>query len=159
MNLPILPDWLQIVSVDFIKLGITFLLTLPIAYNRENSTRIMGLRTFPLVGVATCSFLLIGQSFLGQDSVDAQARIIQGILAGIGFIGGGAILKNGNTVSGTATAASIWSTGALGIAVAYNRYDIAVFLCVFTFLILRWVTPLKEIINSNNHESQKSSDS
>jgi putative Mg2+ transporter-C (MgtC) family protein len=52
------------------------------------------------------------------DSTDAEARVISGILTGIGCIGGGAILKDGGTVAGTATAASIWNTGAIGIAVA-----------------------------------------
>jgi hypothetical protein len=49
-----------------------------------------------------CALLFIAQPFLGQDSTDAQARIIQGVLTGIGFIGGGALLKKDNKVLGIA---------------------------------------------------------
>ena len=55
----------------------------------------------------------------------------------------GAILKTGNMVRGTATAASIWNTAAVGAAVAYGQYDIAVVLSFANFAVLRWLAPLK----------------
>lgn len=128
---------------DFVKLVFAFLLSLPIAYNREQYTKIMGLRTFPLVSIATCSYILISLSFIEASADDAQARIIQGLVAGIGFIGGGAILKKEDKVLGTASAASIWTTGAIGAAVAYARYDIAIFLMLANFIVLRWLTQMK----------------
>lgn len=70
------------------------------------------------------------------DSTDAEARVIYGIITGIGFIGGGSIIKGSGSIEGTANAASIWSTGAIGVAVAYDRLEIAiplVFLNVVTF--------------------------
>jgi putative Mg2+ transporter-C (MgtC) family protein len=134
----------SVLAADFSQLVIAFLLALPIAYDREQSTRIMGLRTYPLVAVATCGFVLIGLTFIQPDDAGAQARIVQGIVAGIGFIGGGAILKQGDRVLGTASAASIWMTGAIGVAVAYARYDIALFLSAANFVILRLMTPLKD---------------
>ena len=75
---------------------------------------------------------------------DAAARVMYGIITGIGFIGGGAILKSKGTVSGTATAASIWNTGAVGIAVAWNRYEIALVLALLNFLTLRYTKRLKK---------------
>lgn len=140
-----LSAWLDsFVGSDMGKLVIALLLTLPIAYNRERTTHIMGLRTYPLVSLATCSLVILGQSFTDASDGNAQSRIIQGILAGIGFIGAGAILKKEDKVLGTASAATIWSTGALSIAVAYERFDIAIFLGGANFLILYFVTPLKE---------------
>jgi putative Mg2+ transporter-C (MgtC) family protein len=142
----------QFLQSDLMKLSIAFLLTFPIAYNRERSTKIMGLRTFPLVAVATCGYVLISNTFIAANGGgDAQARIVQGVVAGICFIGGGAILKKDDQVLGTASAASIWATGAIGIAVAYARYDIALFLGVADYSILRWLTPLKEKVANNNH--------
>ena len=141
--------------VDLIKLIVTFALTFPIAYNRERATRIMGLRTYPLVSITVCALLLAAQSTFADGSDSAQARVVQGILTGIGFIGGGAILKRGNRVMGTASAASIWTSGALGITVAYGRYDLALVLSLVTLGILRWLTPLKEMI-SENDEAQSS---
>jgi putative Mg2+ transporter-C (MgtC) family protein len=59
-------------------------------------------------------------------------------MTGIGFIGGGSILKQGGSVSGTATAASIWNTGAIGAAVAWGRYEIAIALSAVNFVLLRF---------------------
>ena len=110
-----------------LQLAIAFLLALPIAWDREQKERSAGLRTFTLVAVSTCGFLMAARSSLGP-SVDAESRVWQGLLTGIGFIGSGAILKTDGTVHGTATAASIWNTAAVGAAVAYGKYDIAVVL-------------------------------
>ncbi|MDX1614493.1 MAG: MgtC/SapB family protein [Candidatus Promineifilaceae bacterium] len=133
----------QLLRADFVKLTIAFLLTFPIAYDRERNTQIMGLRTFPLVALATCSYVLISLTIVDNNSSEVQARIIQGVITGIGFIGGGAILKREEKVLGTASAASIWTTGAIGLAAAYARYDIAVFLAIANFFILRSLTRLK----------------
>lgn len=119
-----------------------FILALPIAWNRERADRVMGLRTFPLVAMASCGFMLLGESaFAGAP--DAQARVLQGIVTGIGFIGAGAILKQDGNVKGSATAASIWNVGAIGAAVALGRYEIAVLLALVDFLILRYLSKLK----------------
>lgn len=138
-------DWTILLGY-FLKIGATFLLALPIAWERERATRIMGLRTFPLVAVASCGYALLAIATVGLAS-DAQARIIQGLMSGIGFIGGGAILKEGATVRGTATAASIWTTGALGAAIAYNQYELALLLSLVTYLTLRLLTPLEQQID------------
>ena len=65
-------------------------------------------------------------------------------MTGIGFIGGGAILKQDGNVSGTATAAAIWTTGAVGMCVALDRFEIAILLSVVTFLTLRFGPKLKD---------------
>lgn len=113
---------------------IAYGLAIPIGLDREQSRRQFGLRTFPLVAVVSCAFMMLGMSVM--DSTEGQARIIQGIITGIGFIGGGAIFKGEDTVSGTASAASIWSTGAIGVAVAYGRFEIAIVLSVMNFVTL-----------------------
>lgn len=139
-------DW-ETVIPHIIKMLIAFFIALPIALNREKSTRIMGLRTFPLVAAASCGFILIAISMEGSDAT-THARVLQGLISGIGFIGGGAILKNENHVLGTATAASIWSTGAIGAAVALGFLDIAIILGIVTFFVLRFLTPIKEKLDA-----------
>ena len=62
----------------------------------------------------------------------------------MGFIGGGAILRQKDSVRGTATAASLWATGAIGTAVGLGAYDIAVLLSLVTFITLKALTPLKQ---------------
>ena len=66
----------------------------------------------------------------------------EGLLTGIGFIGSGAILKTEASVRGTATAASIWNTAAVGAAVAYGNYDIAIVLSIANFAV-RWLEEIK----------------
>jgi putative Mg2+ transporter-C (MgtC) family protein len=75
---------------------------------------------------------------------DALSRLLYGLMTGIGFIGGGAILKHRQTVHGTATAASIWNTGAIGAAVGFDRYEIALVLCIMNVVTLRWGGKLKD---------------
>jgi putative Mg2+ transporter-C (MgtC) family protein len=123
-------------------LAVAYVLALPIAWNREKEERSAGLRTFPLVAVASCGFVQ-GTEELLRGNPEAQARIIEGIIAGMGFIGGGAILKQGEAVHGTATAASLWATGAVGVAVGVGAYDVAVVIAAVTFLTLFCMAPLK----------------
>lgn len=137
------PDWSDITS-NLVHLGIAYLLAIPIAWNREKYSRSAGLRTFPMVAMSTCGYMLIGTQVL--DSTDAEARVMYGIITGMGFIGGGAILKSdkGSEVSGTATAAALWTTGAIGLAVAWRRFEIALLLSVLTFGTLQFIYPIKE---------------
>ena len=122
-------------------MSIAYIPALPIAWDREKNVRSAGLRTFPLVAVASCGFMLMGISVL--DSTDAEARVMYGIMTGIGFIGGGAILKVQGQTTGTATAASIWNTGAIGTAVAWGRYEIALVLSALNFFTLFFMARLK----------------
>ena len=124
------------------SLAIAYALALPVGWDREKDERSAGIRTFPLVAIASCGFVLVGIAVLGRTS-PAQARLLEGLITGVGFIGGGAILKHGGKASGTATAASLWATGALGAAVGYGLYDIALVLSLTTFLTLRCSRPLK----------------
>lgn len=126
-------DW-SLVGNHACYLLVAYVLALPIGWDREQSKRHFGLRTFPLVAVVTCGFMLVGMSVI--SSTDGEARIIQGIITGIGFIGGGAIVKDEDKVAGTASAASIWNTGAIGLAVAFDRIEIAVLLSGLNFFSL-----------------------
>lgn len=141
MNFPDI-DWAKILS-HLLSVAVAYSLALPVAWNREKQATSAGLRTFPLVAVASCGYVLVATSVFG-DSSESLSRIIQGLITGIGFIGGGAILKDHGSVHGTATATSIWNTGAIGAAVAFGRYEIAIVLSVINFFTLRWLTPLKE---------------
>lgn len=134
------------ILIHFIQLAVAYVLALPMAIERERNARSAGLRTFPLVAMASCGFVLTGASALG-DAPDGQARILYGLMTGIGFIGGGAILKQSRGVSGTATAASIWSTGAIGAAVGFGQYAIAVAVSIATGATLFFTPALKKQID------------
>lgn len=135
-------DWGAIGS-HLTKLILAYVLALPIAWDQERSARGAGLRTFPLVALGSCGYVLVGLYVLSGS--ESHARILYGLMTGIGFIGGGAILKQHAHVTGTATAASIWITGAVGAAVAWNRYEIAILLSLINFLTLRMGGKVKDI--------------
>lgn len=125
-----------------VALLVAYILALPIGWDREHEERSAGVRTFPLVAISSCSFILAAD-LLAEDSAEAMARVIEGVITGMGFIGGGAILRMKFSVRGTATAASLWATGALGVAVGLRAFDIAVLISLFTFVTLKALKPLK----------------
>ena len=77
---------------------------------------------------------------------------MQAVIPGMGFIGGGAILKSKKNVVGMATAASLWATGALGIAVAWQRFEIALVLSVLTFITLQAFPSAKKLIKQDQDQ-------
>ena len=138
-------NWPQGVE-DAIKLVAAYVLAFPVGWYREKEAHSAGVRTFPLVAMASCGYVLLGAPSQHR-SADAQSRIIQGLVAGIGFIGGGAILKSESRVHGVATAASIWNTGVVGASVAQNRYLLAATLAVLNLFTLRILLQVKRKLN------------
>ncbi len=139
----------SVIGFHLSRLVIAFVLALPVAWDRERAERTLGLRTFPLVAMASAGYLLLAQTVCAGDA-GAQARFFQGLMTGVGFLGGGAIVKRGLNVHGTATAASIWNTAAVGAAVAYGLFEIAVLLSAVNFAVLRWLGPIKEKVREDD---------
>lgn len=140
----LVPQFRQLAFLPHIRdLAIAYALAFLIGWNREREDRSAGMRTFPLVAVASCGFIQATEG-LTRGEPEAMARIVEGVITGMGFIGGGAILKHGGEVHGTATAASLWATGAIGIAVALTAYDVALMICLFTAVTLYALSKLKE---------------
>jgi len=138
-----LAQWPEIWK-DLQQVTIAYLLTAVIGWDREQEAHSTGIRTFPLVGMASCGYLLV----LGpQTDTAAQSRVLQGLITGIGFVGGGAILKEGATVKGTATAASVWNAGVIGASVAMGHYGIAIVLAALNLFTLRALLPIKNWID------------
>ncbi len=138
-------NWSMVLS-HLVDLSVAYLLALPIGWSQEREGRSAGLRTFPLVAIASCGLILLAKEMLGDD-IGAQSRILAGLITGIGFIGGGAILRSEQSVHGTATAASVWNVGVIGAAAGFGLYDIAAVLSVVNFATLRLLHPLKKRIN------------
>ena len=128
-----------------LKLVAAFCFAIPAGFVGEKETHSAGLRTFPLVAMASCGYLLLAQPE-GHAAADVQSRIVQGLLSGIGFIGGGAILKTENHVHGVATAAGIFTTGVVGAAIAEDRWLMAAVLALITTLGLGFLQPLKSLL-------------
>ena len=138
-------------AYEVLRLGLAYLLAMPVGWHREKEAHSVGVRTFPLVAMASCGYVLLASS----SDPASQSRVIQGLVAGIGFIGGGAILKSEGNVHGTATAASIWTTGVLGAAVAQEHYYVAATIAAINLFTLRVLLPWKQKMDAGSPGEQK----
>jgi putative Mg2+ transporter-C (MgtC) family protein len=118
-----------------VHLVVAFILALPIGWNRAREERIACMRTFALVAMASCGVVQTAVSVIGAG-VATQATVLQGVITGIGFIGAGAIIRQGDFTTGNATAASIWTVGIIGAAVGYGYFDIGIILAAANLAIL-----------------------
>jgi len=119
-----------------------------IGLERSHRGRQAGFREHTLVCVATCQLMLIGVYDWHGGAIVAQAydvsasRVIQGIMSGIGFLGAGGIIKEGFSVRGLTTAASIWMTASIGVLIGVGFYFpalITTLLTLSTLTLLRWL--------------------
>jgi putative Mg2+ transporter-C (MgtC) family protein len=119
-----------------LQLIVAAFLSAIIGMERERKNRDAGLRTHMLVGVGACLFTSLSLHFGEGD----PGRVASQILPGIGFLGAGAILKAGRNIKGLTTAASIWTTAAIGMAVGIGAWFLAILATLviwFTLSILR----------------------
>lgn len=134
-----------------LRLGVAVLCGLLIGINRDAKEKPAGMRTLALVALgaalATVSVTHV-TAFVGHP--DAQSRVlqgvVQGVLAGIGFIGAGAILRRGKrdeVVHGVTTAATVWVSAALGVACGLGDWPVAIISLVLVFGILIIAKPIE----------------
>ncbi|WP_439687332.1 Protein MgtC [Cupriavidus oxalaticus] len=114
-----------------------------IGYEREASGKAAGLRTHMLVALGSALFVVVPLQ-AGVPLADIS-RVLQGLIAGIGFLGAGAILKQNSEadIKGLTTAASIWMVAAIGVAAGLGRDTTAVIATIFTLVILQILLRLK----------------
>jgi putative Mg2+ transporter-C (MgtC) family protein len=120
-----------------------------IGFERERAGKPAGLRTHMLVSVGAAIFVIAPMALGFKE--DALSRIIQGLVTGIGFLGAGAILKSRNKedVEGLTTAAGIWLTAGLGVAVGLGGLGIAIICVVLAWIILTVLFKLEERIKKS----------
>lgn len=132
------------------RLALATLLGAALGVNREISLKPAGLRTHALVSLGAALVTIVGLQ-LGQSGGDSAApgRIIQGLVAGIGFIGGGVILhrSGGRSVHGLTTAASIWIASGTGVAVGTGLWRAAVTTVILSLLVLSLGRPLDDALH------------
>jgi putative Mg2+ transporter-C (MgtC) family protein len=136
---------------DLTRIGVRLLLALVLGgllgWEREQQGKSAGLRTHMLVCLGS-TVLVLSAGTTGTMN-DPMSRVVQGIVAGIGFLGAGTIIKNQTPgdVRGLTTAASIWFTSAIGIAVGLGREAIAILSALVGLLILH---VLSSLLRSND---------
>ena len=137
-----LPLSMQSMLLDVIQLAAAYGLALPIGWNREREAHTAGIRTFPIIAIASCALAMVSAELPGATEA-TRSRVLQGLVTGIGFVGGGAILRSGSGVTGVATAASVWCMGIVGAACGFGLYHIAICVTAVTFLTLKLLAPLR----------------
>lgn len=147
-------DWMKILEYGLLLIT-AYVLALPIGWDQEKEHQSAGLRVFPIVAVGSCGYLLLGYQVPAPDS-QAHARILVGLLTGVGFIGGGAIIKDssGENARGIATAASIWVTGAIGAAVAWHQFALAIFLSALIVISHKVMRPARKMAHGGNEAAE-----
>jgi putative Mg2+ transporter-C (MgtC) family protein len=124
-----------------IRLAAATLIGAALGLNREIRGKPAGLRTHALVALGTALVTLTGIVIAGRDGEfdsNSLSRVIQGIVAGIGFLGGGTILKSdsGEQISGLTTAASLWVVACLGIACGAGLWQMSLVALVLALMVL-----------------------
>lgn len=142
-----LPDSNELAHV-LVRLLAAVLLGAIVGLQRERAGKAAGLRTHILVALGTTLFVLAAAGS-GMSS-DGVSRVVQGISTGIGFIGAGAILKLSATreIQGLTSAAGIWMTAAIGVAVGLGGLGLALLGTVFTWITLASIGLLEQRFES-----------
>ncbi|HST58501.1 MAG TPA: MgtC/SapB family protein [Longimicrobium sp.] len=135
-----------------VRLVAATLIGAALGLNREIRGKPAGLRTHAMVALGTALVTLTGIELAGHDGdfdSDSVSRVIQGITAGIGFLGGGTILKSdsGEHISGLTTAASLWVVACLGIACGVGLWQMAVVALVLALLVLILGEPVERMLH------------
>ena len=137
--------------VIFLNLLGALALGMVVGYERSYHGRAAGMRTYGLVCMASAALTVIvgypafwyggghAASIMGTD----PTRVIQGVVTGIGFLGAGVIMREGMNISGLTTAASIWTSSAIGVMVGIGFYAAAILLALLCALCMLWIAKLE----------------
>jgi len=137
--------------IVFMNLLGAMLLGLVVGYERSYHGRAAGMRTYGLVCMASAALVVIvgypgywyGGHAEGMLATIDPTRVIQGIVTGVGFLGAGVIMKDGFSISGLTTAASIWASSAIGILIGIGFYAAGIMLALLSAVSMMWVTRLE----------------
>ena len=125
------------------QVTVAFVIGAVIGLEREFRSKPAGFRTMILICVGSCLYTILSKE-MATGSTD---RIASNIVTGIGFIGAGVIFKEGITVNGLTTAALIWITAALGMAIGFHNYPLAILVSSMVVIVLFVLEPVQRFIN------------
>ncbi|RTL37247.1 MAG: MgtC/SapB family protein [Candidatus Melainabacteria bacterium] len=104
-----------------------------VGYERESHGQDAGVRTYAAVALGACVFGLISSHALGQT---VDTRIAGQIVSGVGFLGAGVIMRDQGRTTGLTTAATLWTSAAIGLAVAFGMFVLGALATALTFSLL-----------------------
>ena len=119
-------------ATEAAQVTFAFIIGAVIGIEREFRSKPAGFRTMIIICVGSCVYTILSH----EVSPNSPDRIASNIVTGIGFIGAGVIFKEGITVNGLTTAALIWITAALGMAIGYHNYPLAIVVSIIVVIVL-----------------------
>ena len=138
------------VTQVLMRLGLALILGGVLGFEREMSQRDAGMRTHMMVAVGAALFVVVPlQAGFSQDNM---SRVLQGLVSGIGFLGAGAIMKEGANITGLNTAATLWGSAAVGACAGADLIGEAVIAALF---VLASNTLLRPVVNRINRQPVK----
>ena len=154
---------IQYIVISLIKLGLSVVLSLVISIERELHTHPGGACTHMLVGLGSCLYTMISIHLGDKHHVSTAdpARICAQIVSGMGFLGSATIFKSNNYVKGINTAANLWISAAISMAIGADLWELGLTTSLFTIIILFINNRYKRIRygkNKKNDISEKNDD-
>lgn len=132
------------------KLTLAAVLGMAIGLEREHRGKPAGLRTYTLVALGAALFTLMSQQSFTEKAFD-PSRIASQVVVGIGFLGAGLIFLKGDQVQGLTTAAGLWVAAAIGMAVGFGFYIVAIYATILALLVLWVLRNIEGKIPKNPH--------
>ena len=133
---------------DIVKAVLALVSGIILGYERESKDKSAGLKTITLISVGSCLFTILSANFSGEGD---NFAIAAGIISGIGFLGAGVIYKQGFSIYGLTTASIIWVSAAIGMAIGFGEFYIALSFLIVTLFVSYGLGFLgKKIISSTN---------
>lgn len=133
-----------------VRLSLSMAFAAFLGYERQRQGKAAGLRTHMLLALGTCLAVLASSSS-GMDTA-ALSRVVQGLVTGVGFLGGGAILKrkdkHEHEIEGLTTAAGIWATAAIGAAVGMGRVGLGAMATILALVVLSILGKIERLLPS-----------
>ena len=138
-------EWLVVITKILLATGLGYVL----GAERELHGKVVGTRTISLIAIGSALYVLMSPSIVGGDN----SRIIAQVVSGIGFLGAGIIFKNGDTVKGLTTAATVWCAAAIGCLCGAGMFAEAILGTIVIMIVNICFKHLKE--HKDDHPDQK----
>lgn len=148
---------LEIFIDDLTRIGAAAILGGVIGLERELNGHFAGLRTHMMVAIG-CAVFVVGGLVVSGEQTEAVTRVVQGIAAGVGFLGAGTILKldDQERIKGLTTASSIWLASALGTLAGLGEYVPAAASAAIALVVLAVLRPVERVLQRHGKKNHKS---
>ncbi|MEK7566863.1 MAG: MgtC/SapB family protein [Patescibacteria group bacterium] len=141
-----------------IKILLALILGLIVGFERWYKGKAAGIRTYALVSMGSALFTVLSVHGFGQSFGTDPSRVAAQVVVGVGFIGAGLIFFRDGGVRGLTTAAGIWASSAIGMAVGVGFYSVAIYTVFLTLLILAGIRFIEKMMPRPPEKDRESSD-